>query len=497
MSSTHKYFLAIDYGTATIQVSYINEAGRAQPVRLPDGGTTMLSVVYFDENDQPIFGQEAENLRLLNPSRGVAFSKRHMGTDQVLITVAGKPYTAEDIGALLLEYVKDCVEKELNRVIPKLSLAVPANVTDAAKAASIRMAKEAGFEEDVVKHEPTAALCFRLYDPDKEVADGIYAVFDIGGGTTDYTVMERKGGEITVKTTSGVSELGGVDYTQAIVDHCLAQAAEQGVVIPEDGLEDRAVLWRNCEEAKHRLNRSDKVTVIVAHDGSRVPVELTKDVVRGLWRPLNDQLIACQDKALEEAGVTKEQLNELIPVGGGSECFFVLEELEAFFGRKLSEHGERIQAVANGAALLGWEHFKGALVAPNLVLSPRFLSKDVTAHALGVMALNEEHAPVFAVVLEKGVPMGSTHRRVFDLSEPGATTVAVEVIQGQPGTDVEACTDLGRFELTGLPPIHGRPHKIELVFTVDANGMVTATARDTESHQIGDLQVSYDRELAA
>ena len=146
------YFIGVDLGTVTNQAADINEAGRAQPIRLADGDTSMLAVVYFDANDNPVFGQEAENLRLLEPSRGVELAKRHMGTSDAVITVGGKPYTAEDIATLQLTHIKDHIEKERNRLVEGAVVTVPANCEDAAKAAVINAAKRAGFREVTLKH---------------------------------------------------------------------------------------------------------------------------------------------------------------------------------------------------------------------------------------------------------------------------------------------------------------------------------------------------------
>lgn len=491
-------FLGVDLGTVTNQASDINETGRAQPIRLPDGDTSMLAVVFFDADNTPVFGQEAENLRLLDPSRGVAFAKRDMGSPKALITIDGTPYTAEDLATLQLEHIKDHIEKERNRLFEGVVVTVPANCEDAAKAAVIRAAKRAGFTEVVLKHEPTAALVSRLNDPDKKIADGFYYAADIGGGTTDFTMLERRGNDISVKTTRGVNRLGGVDFTQTLFDHSITEAGKQGVIIPETDLEDRAELWRRCEDAKRRLNRADQVTIIVIHGGDRVPVAIDKAKARTLWRHLVDQLIACAQETIKESQVDLANVLELLPIGGGSENFFVHEELTKFFGRKISDHGERTHAVALGAALLGWEHFKVVQVDGGRFLPSRGLRvKDVTAHAIGVSALDEQQRPVFAIVLEKGVPMGSTHRRVFELSEAGATSVVIEVLQGQPDAAVEVCSLLGQFELTGLPPVHGQPHRVELVFEVTDSGLITATARDTESPQVGDLEVTYDRQQVA
>ncbi len=494
---THSFF-GYDLGTVSGQVAVLDATGRAQVVKMSDGETSTPTDIYFDENDKPVFGREAESLSLVKPSRGVRFYKRSMGSPQPLITIGGRAYTAEDLAALQLRHIKEYVERDRNTVFDAVVLTVPANHDDARKAALIRAARTAGFREVVLKHEPTAALFARLNDSDKKIADGLYLAVDVGGGTTDFTLLWRQGNEFVIITTKGVNELGGIDFTKALVDHAIAKAGEQGVKISEKDLEDYADLWRQAEESKRRLNRAEQVTIVVIKDGKRIPVTIDKAAARQLWRPLVDQLIACLQQTIAEAKDVKlADILELLLIGGGSECFFVQEELEKSFGRKLSDHGDRINAVALGAARLGLEHWKGAKVENRFLPPKGLVVKDVTGQAIGVSALDEHDQPVFAVVIDKGEPMGSSHKREFALSKDGATSVAIEVLQGQPGTALAACTLLGKFDLNALPAVNGRPHKIELQFVIDENGIVTATARDTESQQTGDLKIAYDRKKAA
>jgi molecular chaperone DnaK len=493
--TTARYTIGIDLGTGTIQVAHIDPTGRPQIIQHPDGATFLPAVVFFDDDDKPVFGTEADNLCLVRPDRGVRFAKRHMGTADVLITIAGKGLTAFDIAVLTLKHIKEYVERDRNRLVERVVITVPANYLDVQKDAVIGAAKAAGFAEVKLENEPTAALLARLTD-DKRIGDGKYGCWDLGCGTFDMSVVDRKGTEFTVLMTRGVSELGGKDFTQALVDHVIAEAAKKGVRITPQDREDYADLWRRCEDGKRRLNSVDDVTIVAIHDGKRAAVTIDKDIARKLWRKFADQLVACATQLMAEAKIGTSDLKELIPSGGGSMCFLVEEVMEQWFSRKISAHGDRVNAVALGAALLGLEYWQGVKTDGGTVITPRgIFLRECTAHAIGVSALSDQGAEVFAIVLEKGVRMPATHEREFVISEDGATSVTVEVMQGQPGP-LAQCKLLGKFLLDGLPAVYGRPHKIAVTLHVDDNGMVMATARDVESGKVADLKVAYDKKAA-
>lgn len=232
-------------------------------------------------------------------------------------------------------------------------------------------------------------------------------------------------------------------------------------------------------------------------ESKRLQIVLTRDEYRRLTQDLTDQIIECLDRTIREASIQRDTLLELIPIGGGSQLFCVLEALEAYFGKPLSNLTDPHHAVAKGAALIGWEE-EGSVLTPEGVRLPasQHVYRDVTAHAIGVLALDNNDEERFTTILTKGVPMPSEFTKMFLISEEGATAACIKIMQGQMGDKLGDCTLLGEFQLTELQPVFGQPHKIEVGIKIDQNGLLTATARDSIGGKTADLQVSYETAAA-
>jgi molecular chaperone DnaK len=496
-----KVLCGIDLGTHSCQVAYISNSGKALPVQFPDGNTSLRSVVYFQNGEDPIVGLEAENLLLIDPQNGVRHWKRAMGSDKVLFTTAsGREYRAEDIAKLFLSECKKAFENEIGQICQAVVITVPANYNDLQKDQTIKAAESVGFSDVNLIHEPTAAMFSRLGNSERETPDGMRIVVDCGGGTLDISVCEKLGNRYEIKVTNGVPQLGGMDFTKALFDHCASEFRNAGGHDLQDDIETGADLWRRCEEGKIRLNRSEKITIPIISNGMKHQVSITKDEARELWKPLVDQILKCISKTLKEANIDIDDVCELIPIGGGSQLFVIQEELARFFNRPISNHADPIHAVATGAVLKGWEDLGEIAVDDATILPARgHMLRDITAHALGVKALDENGQERFTAILEKGVPLPSFFQKTFRLTGVDEATsnsfvsALVEIYQGEPDQEISECFQLGDFELSDLPNIVGRPHRIEIEMRIDKNGMLTATAICTESQKTAELQVAYKK----
>jgi len=300
-----------------------------------------------------------------------------------------------------------------------------------------------------------------------------------------------------------VPQLGGMDFTQALFDHCAREFRNAGGHDLQDDTETAADLWRRCEEGKMRLNRSEKITIPIISNGMRHQVTITKDEARELWKPLVDRLLKCVSKTLDEANIDIDDVCELIPIGGGSQLFMIQEELASYFKRPISNHADPINAVATGAVLKGWEDL-GEITTEGIILPARgHVLRDITAHALGVKALDENGVERFTSILRKGVPLPSCFQKTFQLTNVEEATsnspiaALIEIYQGEPGQDLSGCFQLGKFELEDLPNVSGRPHRIDIEMRIDKNGMLTAAAQCTESGKIAELQVAYKKDNQA
>ena len=496
-----KVLCGIDLGTHTCQVAHITASGKALPVQFPDGNTSLRSVVYFQDGEDPIVGQEAENLLLVDPANGIRNSKREIGSDKILFTTkSDRECRAEDIGALFLAECKHAFENEVGQVCQAAIITVPANYTDLPKNQTISAAHKAGFSHVDLIHEPTAAMFSRLGNSERETPDGMRIVVDCGGGTLDISICEKLGNRYEIKATNGVPQLGGMDFTEILLDHCVKEFRNAGGNDLQDDIEAIADLWRRCEEAKMRLNRNEKVTIPIINNGIKHQVIVTKDEARELWKLLVDQILKCITKTLNEAGSAIEDICELIPIGGGSQLFVIQEELAHFFKRPISNHADPIHAVATGAILKGWEDLGEIVVDDATILPARgHMLRDITSHALGVKALDENGRERFSVILRKGVALPSCFQKTFQLTNVDEATsnspvsAMIEIYQGQADQDLSECLQLGSFELSDLPHIVGRPHRIDIDMRIDKNGMLTATAVCTESGKTAELQVAYKK----
>ena len=397
--------LGIDLGTSTCQAAYIDKTGQPRCVEFSDGRTFFPSVVYFRNGSEPLIGSEAHDLLLLDPKNGVRHWKRHMGSDKVLFQQNGKAWKAEQIASLFLKECKHAAESITGLVFEDAVVAVPANYDDSRKAATLKAAKAAGFRRVALVHEPTSALLSRFFDRQITPVDGLRLVVDIGGGTTDISLVEKRGNVYEVKASYGIPQLGGLDFTERLKEFCEESFQREHSCSPNEKPEDAADLWRRCEEGKMRLNRQDKIMIPVFHSGKNLKhgVEISKEDLRRISKPLLDRILDCIREVLANQGVEIRNVVELIPIGGGSQLFCVREELEKFFNRPISAHGDPIHAVALGAVLKGW-HDRGEVEVEGGVLlpAPQYSVKDVTAHAIGVEALDQNKNPSFAVLLNKG-----------------------------------------------------------------------------------------------
>lgn len=496
MSNSAPAVIGIDYGTHATKVAIITKTGMAKSIVFDDGNSMMPTAAYFDAQGNVIIGSEAINLGMIDPANLVRNAKRYMGTDEVLHTSQdGKTWLPQNIAQLFIEAAKKAAENETGLIHRYAVVSVPANYTDEQKEATISAAKLVGFEEVHLIHEPTSAMFAYCSNTERNVPDGIRLVCDEGGGTLDISVVSKSGNRFEVKTTNGVPKLGGMDYTRALVDEIIIRFEDKtGEQITQDThAETFADLWRRAEECKFKLNRSESVNISVITDENKAAFPFTQNDMRRVCRPLLDQMIACVKKTLDEASVSIEEVIELVPIGGGSQLFCVLEALEKFYGKPLSK-GDALHCVSQGAALKGWESKGHVQVDEGIFLPSRgILLRDVTAHALGIRALNSEGHQVFTVILQKSVPMPSKITKEFTLGEEGATDAVVEILQGDAGQNVDTCLSLGTFELNGLQPLYGQPHRIMVEFNIDANGLLTATAFDPIGGQSADLQLHYNK----
>lgn len=494
--------VGIDLGTCTLEAAVISPDSRAVPIDLGTG-YQIPSVVYFNEDGTVEIGDEAEARARIYGQPTVLAWKRHMGTDEVLYEdKSGNKYYAKDVAIHLIKFVKEAAEQQTGLLINNVVITTPANYPDRAKLETIDAAGAAGFTNPLFEkgnallgHEPSMAVISKVASGVKFVmSDGAKMVMDIGGGTSDFSIVMTQGNKHSVLKSKGIRQCGGLDCTFALIDYCAEKFEEKtGQKFDIDrNSEQFYELYNHVELKKRQSNTKDKVTVIVSCNDVKEPITLTKDEIRSVIKPLVDTILEKITETIKEAGIERSEIIEAIPIGGGSMFFPILEALEDYFGG-VSTHSDPILAVAKGAALFGWKELGAVTTAEGLLLpSPNYVFRDVTTHDIGVMALTANGEETFGVILESGRPMPSSFCRSFQVSEPGATDVLVSIRQGHAGDSIKDTTELGSFELIDVPPVFDKPHQIDVEFSIDKNGILSAIATDTIGGKTAQLEVSYN-----
>ncbi|ASM38657.1 MAG: molecular chaperone DnaK [Campylobacter sputorum] len=492
--------IGIDLGTTNSCVA-IYEHGESKVIPNKEGKNTTPSVVAFTDKGEILVGDTAKRQAVTNPKKTIYSIKRIMGlmmnepnakeaknrlpyaivdrNGACAIDIDGKIYTPQEISAKVLMKLKEDAESYLGEKVVDAVITVPAYFNDSQRKATKEAGTIAGLNVLRIVNEPTAAAL--AYGLDKKTAEKI-VVYDLGGGTFDVTVLETGDNVVEVLSTGGNAFLGGDDFDNKLIDFLVSEfKSESGIDLKSDVMALQR-LKEAAENAKKELSSAMETTInlpFITADATG-PKHLTKTITRAKFESMIDSLVAetitTLNKVVKEAGLDKSDVKEVVMVGGSTRVPLVQDEVKKAFGKDLNKSVNPDEVVAIGAAI------QGAVIKGDV---KDVLLLDVTPLSLGIETLGG----VMTKVIEKGTTIPTKKSQVFSTADDNQSAVTIHVLQGEREFSRDN-KSLGQFNLEGIPPAPRGVPQIEVEFDIDANGILTVSAKDKATGKAQNITIS-------
>jgi molecular chaperone DnaK len=480
--------IGIDLGTTFSAVGYVR--GR-KPLILPNGTERIVpSVVGFSPQGALLVGTPARNQYILYPERTVRSIKRKMGTNET-VTLNGRAYTPQEISAIILREMKRIAETNLQEEVQRAVITVPAYFSDAARQATKDAGEIAGFTVERIINEPTAAAL--AYGLDRSAERQMVAVYDLGGGTFDVSIVELNSGVVEVHSSHGNTQLGGDDFDELLMNYLAERFKDETGIDPRTERKALARLTRAAEQAKIALSAQPFVRLreeyLMEQEGRphHLDLEVSREEFEQMIEPLLEGTLASVDQALSDAGLKTTDLDKVLLVGGSTRIPLVWELVANHIGLEPHLEVNPDEAVALGAgvqaAIIAGEPLDAVLV-------------DVTAHSLGIEVAEFRFGEIipdhYNVILHRNSTIPTSKAQVYSAIFPEQTTVQIKVYQGESPVASEN-TLLGEFLFDHLKPeASGLPPRVTVQFDLDMNGILRVSAVDRGSNRQAGVTVKAE-----
>ena len=478
--------IGIDLGTSTTEAAvYVD--GKTQMILNLSGNAVTPSVTGINPEGKWVIGEEAKAQALLYPEKTAIEVKRKIGSGEK-ITLGDKSYTAQELSAKLLTHVRKYASKALGEKITRAVISVPAYFNDIQRQETIRAGRMAGFEVDRILNEPTAAAL--SYGLDHMEEESHILVYDLGGGTFDVTLLEMFEGVLEVKASSGDNQLGGKDFDETLMDYLIREFQKKNNTDLSTDRYAMVKLKAEAEACKMALSTQESYQIVlpmIAKKG-KTPLALEETITREQFESMTKDLLDRThhpiEVVLQDSGISVEEIDRIILVGGSTRMPMVSKDIEEFLHKSPETAVDPDYAVAQGAAI------QAAIIDGRIDAAEGLVITDVNPYTLGVRTVDGfEDDDIMSVIIPRNVTIPTSRNEIFTTAADNQTSANIEIFQGESSVATNN-NFLGEFNISGIPRKAAGKEQILVDFAYDLNGMLSVTATIVSTGKDASIQIN-------